>query len=345
MTEVSSTRRSLSHKELQGHWQWLEQQNSRTAPADNFVADHPDNYKEESITQSWLPQASAPLAWNRPYTIEKPLSHDQPGALWSFDSSRQEHESLLYTGIQEQQYDSGFVSFVYDLTRPVINSLAYPTYASSNSQVAHASGDVYPSPTPHTGHFQTSYSNEISSFQLESRDYSNYSGESVQEKRALSWPPLSEDVQSHILPIKTGDQRKESSNQSPAALRLTWAICEVPAVRRHKSHPSTIPKRKSLSDSIAAQSSLVVEAPQKDLSELVDVFENVPGALVNVKRRKKLDYQVRKAAREVRKAGACHQCRFRKRTVSCIPLNTLLSELTVLVFYWYSMCFVPETRS
>jgi hypothetical protein len=339
MTEIGSARRSLSHKELQGHWQWLELQNSRTAPADNFVADYPDNYKEVSITQSWLTQASAPLAWNRPNTIEQPLSHDQPGALRSFDGSRQEHESLLYTGIQEQQYDSGFVSFVYDLTRPAINSFAYPAYASSNSQVAHASGDAYPSPTPHAAHSQTS------SFQLESTDYPNYPGESVQEEQALSWPPFSEEVQSHIPPIKIGDKPKESSNQSPAALRLTWAICEVPAVRRHKSHPSTIPKRKSSSDSIAAHSSLVVEAPQKDLSELVDVFENAPGALANVKRRKKLESQVRKAAREVRKAGACHQCRFRKRTVSCIPLNTLLLKLIVLVFYWYSMCFVPETRS
>ena len=57
------------------------------------------------------------------------------------------------------------------------------------------------------------------------------------------------------------------------------------------------------------------ETPQKDLAKFVVVFENAPGALATVKRRRKLDPPVRKAARDVRKAGACHQCRFRKRTV------------------------------
>lgn len=73
--------------------------------------------------------------------------------------------------------------------------------------------------------------------------------------------------------------------------------------------------------------SRISDTGHKDISDCVDVFENEPGALKNVKRRKKLDAPVRKAAREVRKAGACHQCKFRKRTVSK-PKNTSKCKLT-----------------
>jgi hypothetical protein len=76
-----------------------------------------------------------------------------------------------------------------------------------------------------------------------------------------------------------------------------------------------IPKRKAQDDASKIQAPWP-DTTQKDISECVDVFENAPGALKTVKRRKKLDAPVRKAAREVRKAGACHQCKFRKRTVS-----------------------------
>lgn len=73
---------------------------------------------------------------------------------------------------------------------------------------------------------------------------------------------------------------------------------------------------------------------QDSLSEFVLVFENAPGALSSVKHRRKLDAPVRKAARDVRKAGACHQCRFRKRTcstgtpcVTCLKNGNGLHEL------------------
>ena len=62
------------------------------------------------------------------------------------------------------------------------------------------------------------------------------------------------------------------------------------------------------------------------MSDFVVVFENAPGALASVKKRKKLEAPVRKAAKDVRRAGACHQCRFRKRTVS----NSLTYAIVVL---------------
>lgn len=80
-------------------------------------------------------------------------------------------------------------------------------------------------------------------------------------------------------------------------------------------------KRKHLSPGPpAAKKSRHINSQAK-LAEYVGVFENEPGALTTVKKRKKLDGAVRKAAQLIRKAGACHQCRFRKRTVCLDPLT------------------------
>jgi len=84
--------------------------------------------------------------------------------------------------------------------------------------------------------------------------------------------------------------------------------------------PTPIPvskrKHESCSPAPSPQAKRGRNAPAEDsLADFVVVFENAPGALASVKRRRKLDAPVRKAAKAVRKAGACHQCRFRKRTV------------------------------
>ncbi|TVY34348.1 hypothetical protein LSUB1_G007181 [Lachnellula subtilissima] len=75
------------------------------------------------------------------------------------------------------------------------------------------------------------------------------------------------------------------------------------------------PKRKRESPQPTAKKGRPKD-PQQGLAEFVLVYENAPGALAAIKHRRKLDAPVRKAARDVRKAGACHQCRFRKRTCS-----------------------------
>jgi len=80
--------------------------------------------------------------------------------------------------------------------------------------------------------------------------------------------------------------------------------------RKHSHSPSPIIKQEVTEEPIQPQ--------PKGISDYLVVFENSPGALASVKKRKKLDAPVRKAAKDVRKAGACHQCRFRKRTVSIV---------------------------
>lgn len=61
----------------------------------------------------------------------------------------------------------------------------------------------------------------------------------------------------------------------------------------------------------------------RQLEEFMVVFESTPGAMATVKKRKKLDAPVRKAALTTRQIGACHQCRFRKRTVSLLVMRDL----------------------
>ncbi|KAF4627496.1 hypothetical protein G7Y89_g10656 [Cudoniella acicularis] len=102
---------------------------------------------------------------------------------------------------------------------------------------------------------------------------------------------------------------------------------------RQSAVPVTISKRKRTSPEPAPKKSRS-GVTQKNISEFVLVFENAPGALSSVKHRRKLDAPVRKAARDVRKAGACHQCRFRKRTcstgtpcVTCLKNGNGLHEL------------------
>jgi hypothetical protein len=94
----------------------------------------------------------------------------------------------------------------------------------------------------------------------------------------------------------------------PSPLKLYWPT-------ESNEFPVSAPKRKRTSPEPSTKRSRATK-PVKPLSEFVVVFENSPGALLGVKHRRKLDDPVRKAARDVRKAGACHQCRFRKRTVS-----------------------------
>jgi hypothetical protein len=58
-----------------------------------------------------------------------------------------------------------------------------------------------------------------------------------------------------------------------------------------------------------------------------------------------LDAPVRKAARDVRKAGACHQCRFRKRTVSQpdIEMMTGIRLIDHKVFHRHSVQLLSQT--
>lgn len=95
------------------------------------------------------------------------------------------------------------------------------------------------------------------------------------------------------------------SNQITPETPISVFDVATPVSKRKHASPGPPPAKKSRQ-----------VVPQSELAEYVGVFENAPGALTTVKKRKKLDGAVRKAAQDVRKTGACHQCRFRKRTVS-----------------------------
>ncbi|KAG9230992.1 hypothetical protein BJ875DRAFT_134464 [Amylocarpus encephaloides] len=115
--------------------------------------------------------------------------------------------------------------------------------------------------------------------------------------------------------------------QWPSETQINSQSCEP------SSFPTMLSKRKRASPEAPKKRSRADE-PEKALSKFVVVFENAPGALSTVKHRRKLDAPVRKSARDVRKAGACHQCRFRKRTcstgtpcISCLKNGNGLHEV------------------
>ncbi|CZR58722.1 uncharacterized protein PAC_08614 [Phialocephala subalpina] len=108
-------------------------------------------------------------------------------------------------------------------------------------------------------------------------------------------------------------------NVLSASLALDWSMnnqttSETTISREAETLP--LPKRRHVSPGPPPAKKSRQAASEAELAEYVGVFENAPGALTTVKKRKKLDGAVRKAAQDVRKAGACHQCRFRKRTCS-----------------------------
>lgn len=123
------------------------------------------------------------------------------------------------------------------------------------------------------------------------------------------WTQPSPQFTWHHLGVETTSQRPPLPQ-----LVLDWSTSEQSSESANSVGPTAVlPKRKTSSGGLTKKRHSK-GTPQ--LSECIDVFEHEPGALASLKRRKKLDAPVRKAAREVRKAGACHQCRFRKRTVS-----------------------------
>ncbi|TVY89062.1 hypothetical protein LAWI1_G006226, partial [Lachnellula willkommii] len=108
------------------------------------------------------------------------------------------------------------------------------------------------------------------------------------------------------------------SGLPPPKVELDWSSNEQLPNFSSNSRDTSLPppKRKREPPQPTTAKKGRPKDPQQGLSEFVVVFENAPGALAAIKHRRKLDAPVRKAARDVRKAGACHQCRFRKRTCS-----------------------------
>ncbi|KAL3419924.1 hypothetical protein PVAG01_08423 [Phlyctema vagabunda] len=138
-----------------------------------------------------------------------------------------------------------------------------------------------------------------------------------------STPYLSNGIDNMPLMSNSSDPTVPEPSLSPASTHQ-------PTVQFHdesSAYFASEEKKKPAQRPVKKRTRVLTPDPEPDINEFVVVFETAPGALANVKRRRKLDAPVRKAAKEVRKAGACHQCRFRRRTCSTgTPCNSCIKN-------------------
>jgi hypothetical protein len=268
----------------------------------------PVNYGTQFMAQSWPPQPSA--MWNEAYSSQ---------FNWQAAPTAPEiltQESSLYTS---EAPNLGSSQYKYE---PAASFNAAPSYLQPYVQRVNDVSSDYsppcPSQTPQAA-AQPLYTNIATP---DGTDYSHPypSGTDLH-------PPMSYDAAWISMGNEPGRNIHADSDPLPdpnapeipaKGFVLDWPTNEQVSGPSTASNVSTyqaiIRKRKHASpEPVAKKKSTSTE---DELDEFVVVFENAPGALASVKRRRKLDAPVRKAARDVRKAGACHQCRFRKRTVS-----------------------------
>jgi hypothetical protein len=268
----------------------------------------PVNYGTQFMAQTWSPQPSA--MWNEAY-----LSQFN----WQAAPAASEiltQESVLYTS---EAPNLGSPQYKYE---PAASFNAAPSYPQPYVQrIKDGSSDYStpcPSQTPQAA-ARTLYTNIATS---DGTDYSHPYAYGTDLH-----PPMSYDAAWISIGNEPGRSIHANSDPLPdlnasetpsKRFVLDWSTSDQvsgPSTASNISnYQAIIPKRKHASpDPVVKKKSISTE---DELDEFVVVFENAPGALASVKRRRKLDAPVRKAARDVRKAGACHQCRFRKRTVS-----------------------------
>lgn len=120
-----------------------------------------------------------------------------------------------------------------------------------------------------------------------------------------------------------GSPQTSSSLSIRSASRSFDAGSPVPARGSENSGPVSIAHTRPTSE----QRQLPPAKKARQLEEFLVVFESTPGAMTTVKKRKKLAAPVRKAALTTRQIGACHQCRFRKRTVSSDLIIRVLARI------------------
>jgi len=269
----------------------------------------PVNYGSQFMAQSWPPQPSS--MWAETYS-----SH--------FNWQSQDiftQDNAVYTS---ENPDLGSPPYKYEPAA----SFTEPSYPQPYAQpINHVSSEFRtpcPSQTPQT-ETQPLYPNISSS---NGPDYSQSFAYGTDPHPPMSydatWLPIGNEPGRSLIHA-TSDPLPDlnAPETSSKALVLDWSTSDqVPPLVTPNipTYQAIIPKRKHASPEPVAKKSKSA-SPQDELDEFVVVFENAPGALASVKRRRKLDAPVRKAARDVRKAGACHQCRFRKRTVSRLSID------------------------
>lgn len=310
---------------------------STLAFPNTFFSSYHEQSFDDYIAESWLPH-TAP-AWTHPVENSIPWSHS--GLVANNMLSRQydrQQPAMIYTNFGTSYAISGLqsppISAGYELS--TANHEPYRPPLPTNNQ---NEGSGYQSQTPQPNYHQQSPISPIdgmSCFQLQNTGYldpNNYGGEFMQEQHISTWSTGTENITPPRSNINTTNQNPITPDSSSPGPQFGWTIhrSETPDHQVSSRSPPLLPGESAFTIAVplpkrkmyegSGIKSRIFETAQKDLSDCVDVFENEPGALKNVKRRKKLDAPVRKAAREVRKAGACHQCKFRKRTVSNFVLS------------------------
>ncbi|KAE9372579.1 hypothetical protein N431DRAFT_545182 [Stipitochalara longipes BDJ] len=281
----------------------------------------PVNYGSQFMAQSWPPQPSS--MWAETYS-----SH--------FNWQSQEvftQENALYTS---EDPNLGSPQYKYEPAA----SFPEPSYPQPYAQpINHVSSEFRTPCPPQTPQTETQplYTNVPTS---DGPDYSHPYTYGTEFPPPMSydaaWLPIGNETgRSSIHATSDPLPDLNAPETSSKALVLDWPISDQAptSTTSISSYQAIVPKRKHASPEPVAKKNKSTSS-QDELDEFVVVFENAPGALASVKRRRKLDAPVRKAARDVRKAGACHQCRFRKRTcstgtpcTSCLKNGNGLHEL------------------
>jgi len=312
---------------------------STLAFPNTFFSTYHDPPFDGYAAESWLPEAIP--AWGQPVENNVPWSHSNLLAsnMMSRQYERQQQPAMIYTNFETPYNFSGLqsppISAGYELS--TANNESYRNPIQRSNEIHQNEGNTYQSHTPQTSYHQQSPVSPVdgmSCFQLQTNNYmdsNDYGGEFIQEQHISTWSTAAGDLSPQNNNINTAGQYPISPESSSPGPHFGWTIHrpESPESAISSRPPSFLPGESVFTVAVPTpkrragngleMKSQKSDTAQKDISDCVDVFENEPGALKSVKRRKKLDAPVRKAAREVRKAGACHQCKFRKRTVS-IPI-------------------------
>jgi hypothetical protein len=276
------------------------------------------------MAQSWPPQPSA--LWNESYSYSSQFDYQaappapdlsmQEPALYPTPEDSSLGVAHYYKYKSTSSFNSASASYPQPYVQPINH--ASPDYGSDcRSQTPQASLQIQPVGTNVAASDGTEYPPQFTY------------GTHIQPKAfEAAWIPIGNvtgrgtHVTSDSFPDPT------SPEASSGGLALDWSTSTQgsgPSITNiNPSYQAVESKRKHTSPEPSAEKSK--STPSKDeLDEFVVVFESAPGALATVKRRRKLDAPVRKAARDVRKAGACHQCRFRKRTVSQLAMGIMVA--------------------
>jgi hypothetical protein len=269
---------------------------------------------DDFVAQSWIPEPTIP--WTGTPALQT-VWFAQAASVASQDAADQQR--VLNAATPDLSFESTPFNYEQYVGMKAENTV-YQPYVRSSNQNTSTYGSDYPSQTPTAAVQPPPYRmNQIPI--LDGTEYLQRQSYNPDVQHTLpnsAWTPaIEQNIPNCIAPPESTPDPHPIKIGS-AGITLDWSTSiqhpDISLARSASPLPAPTQKRKLTCATPPAKKSRS-ESPDLELSEFVVVFENAPGALANVKRRRKLDAPVRKAARDVRKAGACHQCRFRKRTV------------------------------